>query len=156
MKSALDTAAKHCLHVLGTHMDSRGYGFPSIETVAREASMTPRTASPALNRAAAQGWISRESRRDAGKAWRRYAYRATIPDGQEVFSPPSTSRRHGEEKNDRLVRKQFPTNSPMNREVYRGKVYRRNDGHDDFRAELQGPAPFEQQAASRGNGEDRA
>lgn len=123
MKSALDTAAKHCLHVLSTHMDSRGYAHPAISTIARKASMTPRTASPALKRAAIQGWISRESRRDAGKAWRRYAYRATIPDGQEVISPPSASRQHGEEKNDRLVTKQFPTNSPMNREVSKGKMY---------------------------------
>jgi len=79
-------------------MDSSGQrAFPSIETLARETSLTSRAVGTHLEKAAKDGWIVRKKWRDKGKNWAQYAYSARLPDGIEGQEPRSLPTHVGQE-----------------------------------------------------------
>jgi hypothetical protein len=76
------------LMMLSTHMDSKGKNcFPSISLLSSETLLSKRVVGLHLEKAVKAGWITRESIKSSGQAWRRYIYTPVIPEGGYAESP---------------------------------------------------------------------
>jgi hypothetical protein len=121
---------RHVLLTLGVFMDGAGRCFPSTSAVASATALAERTARTHLQAAESDGWIARTTRRGSGgQGWRRYEYRATLPEGAAGDTAPSSSDvrqevpdlppkvRHltteGAASDDIKVRQEVPLNSPV-------------------------------------------
>jgi hypothetical protein len=74
---------KCCLYVVNAHMDEVGVAWPSQATIATKASLTENTVQRQLGLAIDLGWLGVETRQMAGKAWKHYFYRSSVPDALE-------------------------------------------------------------------------
>ena len=68
------------LYTLGTFMDEEGFGFPGQETLAQGARACVRTVRRHIKAARERGWVAIELSDRGGRGWRRYVYRACVPD----------------------------------------------------------------------------
>lgn len=75
-----DRAMKATLYTLHAFMDRSGRAWPSQERVADSLKCSVRTVQRDIARARRAGWLLTEFTGE-GKAWRRNAYVATVPDG---------------------------------------------------------------------------
>ena len=109
---------RHVLLTLNHHMDNHGSCFPGVATIARETMLDERTVRRHLTAAVDQSWLKRESRRAAGRAWRRYEYQATYPQRAGVMPAPSArgagAGARGAGNNYRDVRAPRPINLSVN------------------------------------------
>lgn len=71
---------KLCLFTVNAFMDDHGEAWPSQATIARAAALGENTVQRILGEAIDLGWLGAETRAARGKAWKRYVYRAAIPD----------------------------------------------------------------------------
>jgi hypothetical protein len=133
------------LWALSSYMDKYGKrAFPSIERLALDTALTPRSVGDHLRRAERAGWIERKPWRNKGKDWAQYAYVARVPakqDGEErgSYAKPQGGESHDEaaEFEHQLDRNDVPTNSslisstnsPKNREK---GAFSRSKGFEDF------------------------
>ena len=70
--------------MLSTHMTIDGTScFPSVDLLAQETKLSKRSVCTHLEKAESSGWISRESKKSSGQAWRQYHYTPKIPEGGE-------------------------------------------------------------------------
>jgi len=80
IKSDLKSTTKLVLHTLNCHMSPVGDScFPSISTIANEASLSRRSVITHLETAEKEGWIQREKHQN-GKTWARNSYLPRFPD----------------------------------------------------------------------------
>ncbi|MGH8074973.1 MAG: helix-turn-helix domain-containing protein [Lysobacter sp.] len=84
LNSTLPATAKLCLIVLSEFADADGSNcYPSIEMVARKASINEKTARLNLAEAANTGWIERVSR-GTKQGWKRFEYTPIVPKGADT------------------------------------------------------------------------
>lgn len=84
LNSTLPATGKLCLIVLSEFADADGSNcFPSIEMVARKASINEKTARLNLAEAANTGWIQRVSK-GTTQGWKRFEYTPIVPEGADT------------------------------------------------------------------------
>jgi hypothetical protein len=109
---------RHVLITMNHHMDNSGRCFPGIALIARETRLDERTVRRHLTAAVKLGWLKRESRRTAGRAWRKYEYQAAYPQGAGIMPAPNArgagTGARGAGNNDRDVRAPRPINLSVN------------------------------------------
>ena len=81
LASNLSSTTKHVLLTLSCHMDDNGdQAFPSIETLAKECSLSKKPTIKHLKLAAENGWITIQNRMLPGQKWRQNFYQICTPD----------------------------------------------------------------------------
>ena len=71
---------RHVLLTMSLHMDANGGScFPSTETIAKETGLSRRTVCSHIQKAVADGWITKGVRGMGVRGWWRHDYQATIP-----------------------------------------------------------------------------
>lgn len=146
-----------CLMAIGKHLNAEVSAFPSVVLIANETALSERAVRIHLQHAVDAGWLVRESIGAAsGQGWRRYRYRALIPEGAERRAArkgqgaESGTARSGEgaaPRSERCgtsfhnVRNDVPLNLPneiaqRSRPSSNGRSAARSDGHREEHEQL--------------------
>lgn len=82
ISSDLYSVTKHVLLTLSCHYSDMGDGiYPSIQTLARECSLSERSIYDHLNNSTAKGWLRISKHGFGDQRWNRNEYKLTLPDG---------------------------------------------------------------------------
>ena len=88
LKSQLPAPAKHVLLTLSCYMNDLGEScFPSVETIARDTSMTKKTVIKHINTAQDWGFLQVGVHGFGGQRWRSHEYTVSVPEGGVTATP---------------------------------------------------------------------
>lgn len=74
------STVKLCLYTVNAFMDDIGEAWPSQLSISKAARLNEKTVQRLIAEAIDNGWLNVVTRQVSGKAWKRYIYRASIPD----------------------------------------------------------------------------
>jgi Helix-turn-helix domain len=75
-----DSTQKLCLFAVNAFMKDGGDCYPSQRAIAKAAGLAEYTVQKAIAAILEAGWLCAETHKAKGKAWKRYSYRASVPD----------------------------------------------------------------------------
>ncbi len=88
LRSSLSSTTKLVLLALSSHMNDHGEGcYPSLDTIAQEASLTKKAVVTHIANAVAAGFLVKDRMHLSGKKWASNEYRASIPPEMEPGTP---------------------------------------------------------------------
>ncbi len=128
---------RHILLTISLHMDVAGSQcFPSTDTIAEETGLSRRTVCIHLEKAVAEGWISKGVRGMGVKGWWRHSYQAEFPakvvsEAPNLITQGCESDAQGCESDDVKVVSEAHTSSSYNSTKNSTKTYSPNS--DEFR-----------------------